>query len=320
MPRDYLHNRADFADLIRIVATDPVVTAGKPIDPILVEKDYWIMHCLYGLQQLGLQFELKGGTSLSKGFGIINRFSEDIDIRIEPPEGRDVATGGNQTSTAQTASRKAFYDWLVETIHIDGIDSVVRDTAFDDEKFRSGGIRLNYRNALGSLAGLKDGILLEVGFDDVTPNAKRDISSWAYDFAVAKVEIIDNRAMAVACYAPGYTLVEKLQTISTKFRRQQADGAFPANFMRHYYDVYCLLQQPEVQAFIGTEAYLAHKKKRFRSSDNPVIAENDAFLLSNAKTRGAYEAAYSETRALYYRDQPSFAAILAAISAAAPSL
>ncbi|MEA2882414.1 MAG: hypothetical protein QOH32_1670, partial [Bradyrhizobium sp.] len=42
-------------------------------------KDYWIMHSLYGLQKLGLIFELKGGTSLSKGFKIIDRFSEDID-------------------------------------------------------------------------------------------------------------------------------------------------------------------------------------------------------------------------------------------------
>ena len=61
MPADYLHNHPQFADLIRIVA------AEKGIDPALVEKDYWIMHSLYGLQQLGLTFELKGGTSLSQG-------------------------------------------------------------------------------------------------------------------------------------------------------------------------------------------------------------------------------------------------------------
>ena len=54
MPADYLHNHKDFAALIRIVA------AEKRIDPALVEKDYWIMHALYGLQQLGLKFELKG--------------------------------------------------------------------------------------------------------------------------------------------------------------------------------------------------------------------------------------------------------------------
>jgi predicted nucleotidyltransferase component of viral defense system len=49
--------------------------------------DYWIMHAVFGLKQLGLTFELKGGTSLSKGFGVIHRFSEDIDIRIEPFDG-----------------------------------------------------------------------------------------------------------------------------------------------------------------------------------------------------------------------------------------
>jgi Nucleotidyl transferase AbiEii toxin, Type IV TA system len=76
MPRDLLHNHPQFADLIRIVA------AEHGIDPALVEKDDWIMHGPYGLQQLGLAFELKGGTSLSKGFQIIHRFSEDIDIRI----------------------------------------------------------------------------------------------------------------------------------------------------------------------------------------------------------------------------------------------
>jgi predicted nucleotidyltransferase component of viral defense system len=67
MARDYLHNHPEFADLIRIVAED------KSISPALVEKDYWIMHCLYGLQLLGLTFQLKGGTSLSKGYQVIDR-------------------------------------------------------------------------------------------------------------------------------------------------------------------------------------------------------------------------------------------------------
>lgn len=57
----------------------------------------------------------------------------------------------------------------------------------------------------GSVPGLKDGILLEVGFDDVAPNTPRDISSWAYDFAANRVEVIDNRALVVPCCHPGYT-------------------------------------------------------------------------------------------------------------------
>lgn len=70
---------------------------------MVVEKDYWIMHGLWGLQAQGFVFELKGGTSLSKGFGVIHRFSEDIDIRIEPPADMDVKTGRNQDKSAHIA-------------------------------------------------------------------------------------------------------------------------------------------------------------------------------------------------------------------------
>jgi hypothetical protein len=187
MPLNYLHHHEDYKDLIRTVAEE------KGIAPDLVEKDYWIMHCLYGLTQQGYSFELKGGTSLSKGFGIIHRFSEDIDIRIEPPAGANVATGKNQNKDQHCESRKAFYDQLAQDIRINGIDEVVRDHTFDDEKFRSAGIRLKYSSANPISAGIKDGVLLEVGFDTVTPNRKIDISSWALDFAKQhNVPVIDS--------------------------------------------------------------------------------------------------------------------------------
>src|SRR5216684_6329056 len=253
---DYLHNHPQFADLIRIVAEE------KGIDPALVEKDYWIMHCLYGLQQLGLKFELKGGTSLSKGYQIIDRFSEDIDIRVEPPAGQDVKVGPNQTSPAQIKTRRDFYDWLARTIKIDGVTKVERDTAFDNKDLFSAGIRLHYKSIAEPIEDLRDGVLLEAGFAKVTPNEAKDISSWAYNYAAGKVDVIDNRAKAVACYDPGYTLVEKLQTVATKFRRHQEGAEFPSDLMRHYYDVHSLLKRPEVQKFVGTDAYKEHKDRK----------------------------------------------------------
>ncbi len=309
MPHDFLHNHKEFPDLIRIVSNE------HSIDPVLIEKDYWIMHCLYGLQQIGLNFELKGGTSLSKGFGIIDRFSEDIDIRIEPPADMGVKTNPNQQKSAHVETRKHFYDWLAGTIKISGIVDVERDREFDDERYyRSGGIRLLYDGHMGRLSGLKDGILLEVGFDSVSPNSPKTISSWVYDFAAGKSEMTDNRAVDVACYHPGYTFVEKLQTISTKYRRQQEDGNFPANFMRHYYDVYRLLGEPIVQEFIGTKEYAEHKVKRFPKADNPVLTENEAFLLSDPDIRETYARAYDQSRSLYYKSQPQFETILKAIA------
>ncbi len=91
-----LHELEDFSELIE-------VTAGNlNIDPGLIEKDYWIMHGLWGLQQLGVSFELKGGTSLSKGHQLIDRFSEDIDILIHPDG--DLPTKPNQNSAKQVAA------------------------------------------------------------------------------------------------------------------------------------------------------------------------------------------------------------------------
>lgn len=305
MPPDYLHNHRQFPALIRIVAEQ------KEIDPALVEKDYWIMHSLYGLQKLGLTFELKGGTSLSKGFKIIDRFSEDIDIHIDPPVERNVKAGRNQDKPAHVKSRSDFYDWLADTrIRIDGIDSVERDTAFDSDKLFSGGIRLHYRSFTSQIDDLKQGILLEAGFDSTAPNTAKDISSWMYDYAADRVEMVDNRAKAVACYDPGYTFVEKLQTISTKYRQQQKEKQFPPNFLRHYYDIYSLLERPEVQAFIGTDEYVRHKDRRFRSLDNKNIAKNQAFILDDSGTRKTYAETYAKTSALYYGSKPTFDRIL----------
>ncbi|MDP3635891.1 MAG: nucleotidyl transferase AbiEii/AbiGii toxin family protein, partial [Azonexus sp.] len=250
----------------------------------------------------------------SKGFGIIHRFSEDIDIRIEPPGDLAVKVGRNQDKPAHVESRWGYYEWLTQNIAIPGIEAVERDTAFDDEKMRSAGIRLRYPNRVGRQAGIKDGILLELGFDDTTPNRPVTISSWAYDAAIsAGVQIYDNRAVDVLCYLPTYTFVEKLQTVSTKYRLQKMGEAFPANFMRHYYDIYCLLSLPEVQEFIGTPAYEERKLQRFRRGDELVAAKNPAFLLQDAEERTRFASEYRKTSALYHNGQPDLDEILARI-------
>jgi len=114
----------------------------------------------------------------------------------------------------------------------------------------------------------------------------------------------------VPCYLPGYTLVEKLQAISTKYRQQQLEERLPPNFIRHYYDVYCLLRDPDTLVFVGTSDYKAHKNKRFRKEDNPRIDQNEAFLLSDPEIRKLYKKTYESRPALYYRPQPPFDLIL----------
>lgn len=313
MAADYLHNHKDFPALIRIVAGE------MNIIPELVEKDYWIMHVLYGLTKQGFQFELKGGTSLSKGYKIIQRFSEDIDIHITPPKDLGVNENPKNTKPATVLARKKFYDWLAENIKMDGIISIERDVVFDNtDTYNSGGIRLKYKNLFDKIEGMKDGILLEAGFDTVTPNQKVTISSWAYDKGVQTLgdAVIDNRAADIACYHQGYTFVEKLQTIATKFRKETNGGGERPNFMRQYYDVYCLLADNIVQEFIGKPEYFAHKEKRFPAPDLEIpIVENEAFLLSDPEIRADFIKRYKETAALYYNGQPEFDVLLERIKA-----
>lgn len=307
---NYLHDHPEFDDLVRTVGRE------KGLDASLVTKDYWIMHVLYGLTKGGFKFQLKGGTSLSKGFEIINRFSEDIDIRIEPPPEMNVKTGKNQDAKAQCESRRIFYDWLASEIKIDGIEKVERDTAFDDEKYRSGGIRLHYPSAGSAVEGLKPGILLEVGFDQVTPNKPLRISSWALAFAQEKMMTVnDNTAMDIHCYDPRYTFVEKLQTIAKKYNQHQSTKALPSNFIRHYYDVMCLLEVKEVRDFIGTEAYLKHKEERFRGNLRGLdLSRCEAFLLSDKATSALFLSEYEKTKSLYYSKRPSFDDIVVSIN------
>ncbi len=262
----FLHDHSDFKDLLEIVAAEQKIN-----DPYLVEKDYWIMQCLWGLAELGLKFELKGGTSLSKGYKCINRFSEDIDIKINPhPLYKDLLFfGKNQNDPKHIESRKKYFDWIRDFLDgkIHGLTSVIRDNNFDAEDFRSGGIRLNYKSHFGlPTGGLKEGVLLEVGFDTTTPNQPLDISSWALQKAQSTpgINVRDNSAKNVMCYEPKHTFVEKLQAVVKKFKQykdgKKGKGNLPENFIRHYYDLYQLIDRDDVQLFIGTSQYVEFKK------------------------------------------------------------
>src|ERR1041384_5184608 len=71
----------DQAAIIREVA------ARRGISAVIVEKDFWVswtLAVLFAHPEFSEQLVFKGGTSLSKVFGVIERFSEDIDLSVSP--------------------------------------------------------------------------------------------------------------------------------------------------------------------------------------------------------------------------------------------
>src|SRR5690625_6937562 len=74
------------------------------IPEIQVEKDYYVSYLLEHLVKVSPEIVFKGGTSLSKCYGVVKRFSEDIDIHY--------ATNKKPTQSEKNNSRKIFLPLL----------------------------------------------------------------------------------------------------------------------------------------------------------------------------------------------------------------
>src|SRR5690349_13473825 len=57
---------------------------ARGLRPAIIEKDYYVTETLRIVAAAGEKVIFKGGTSLAKGWNLIQRFSEDIDIFLDP--------------------------------------------------------------------------------------------------------------------------------------------------------------------------------------------------------------------------------------------
>lgn len=229
----FIHDAADFGDLVRVVAAD------RHLAPGLVEKDYWVTHALSALQAQGLETWFKGGTSLSKGFGLIERFSEDLDLKLEPGElaGLPGVTNWKSEGTRATQARIDYFEALERELAIPGAE-VVLDRERADRSHRSATFQVRYPGRfLGDLGGiLPPFVLLEVGSARVLPCVPRDLDSLVHEQlrrSGLAAEFTDNRALGVRCVHPLVTLLEKLDAISRRFPKVATAAA---TFVRHYED------------------------------------------------------------------------------------
>ena len=78
----------------------------KGTTPAIVEKDFWVswvLGCIYQNDDLAKQLMFKGGTSLSKVYGLIERFSEDIDLVLDWREVTTKNPTAERSKTKQNA-------------------------------------------------------------------------------------------------------------------------------------------------------------------------------------------------------------------------
>lgn len=203
---------------------------------VVVADHYWVTHTLWALMTSGLDVWFKGGTSLSKGFGLIERFSEDLDLKIEPGTVTALPSVSNWRSegTKATAERKAFFEQLPKVLVVPGC-SVELELDTLDKSWRGANLRVLYPGLfLNELPGAISGnVRLEVGSARVTPHVAQDLRSWVHEKLMSANQLTafdDNRAKGVRCVHPLVTLLEKLDALRRRFPNEKVP---PPMFVRH---------------------------------------------------------------------------------------
>lgn len=112
------------------------------------------------------------------------------------------------------------------------------------------------------------------------------------------------------CFNPEYTFVDKLQTICRRFRqhRDRNHEMFdrPREFLRHYFDLYKLLEVERVRQFIGTSDYEAYKKEKLRGADAQEFESRAPFTLPEGKTFRLFEEEFTVMNTLLLSPGPTF--------------
>lgn len=234
---NFVHQDPEWNDLLGIVAT----ATGKQV--AFVEKDYWVTHTLWALHAQGFEVWFKGGTSPSKGFSLIERFSEDLDLRVDagrvPGLTNPVLPWDDSNKKRRdkgVAERESWFDALCGTLDIPAC-TVRRNPLGSDERVRSAWLEVLYpilhSDRLPS--EMRPFVLLEVGQARIVPSVERPLSSWVHDHLISHDQLhgyVDNRPVAVRCVHPMVTCLEKLEAIARKFQK----GKAAADFVRHYED------------------------------------------------------------------------------------
>jgi len=224
--KSFLHaEQSDFGDLILFVARE------RGLPEFAVEKDYWVAHTLWGLRQLAFDVWFKGGTCLSKGYGVIHRFSEDLDLKLAQhglPHVRDWR-GSDKESKIQ--ERTDFFNEVEERMDIPDMRLTRLELMHEARLLK---LKAEYPILQEGEGPMRPFVQLEIGAARVEPFETLDLSSWIHDYVENRgglEDYADNRPKGVRCVRPEVTLLDKLDAVQRKFGRRE-----PADIVRHYSD------------------------------------------------------------------------------------
>ena len=214
--------------------------AQKGVRPGIIEKDFWVCWILGKLFEdefIKQKIMFKGGTSLSKVFGIIERFSEDIDLILDWRELTDIDPEEERSNKKQVRFneevRAASYEYLGKTFlpKVQELTEGVCETLIDPK--RPNEVIIKYPKTLQE-DYLRPEILLETGpLAAWVPNSTYTITPYA---AQEFPHLFESPAVEVQAIKAERTFWEKATILHHEANRPEGNTQ-PKGYSRHYYDM-----------------------------------------------------------------------------------
>lgn len=311
------------------------VEAGARLNlsEVAIEKDFWVCWTLcklFGLPEIGRHLTFKGGTSLSKGWKLIERFSEDIDVVIN----RGVLGFDGENSPEAAPSRKqrrnrldnlrlACQIYVRDVIQPElraeisaEIDGPGWDLMSDSSDPDGQTLLFNYPTVFSSGAEyLRRAVKIEMGArSDTEPSAAIMISSYLGE---TFPQLLGDAEIEVRSVMPRRTFWEKAMLLHEENFRPGNGKRRKEYLARHYYDLFRL-----IKAGIGDEAIedpglffrvAEHRAVFFRYAwfDYSTLAPGKLRLVPEADQLADWRTDYTNMqREMFYGETPGFDEVL----------
>lgn len=238
----------DHPDDLDALVAQAAAAGGLPA--AYVEKDFWVTEVLRAAaadrtvalpdgSTSTVTFLFKGGTSLSRVFGIVDRFSEDVDLLAVFPDGPSLNARHKVLKQVDTDVTTHLGLMKAKVSAGASTTGVKRYTTYHYPTIRSDD-------------GLKEGVLLELGSRGGTyPAAPHTYRSMVAEYAISQIGEPEDTweefaSFEVNVLAPERTLLEKIAAIHDAAVR--GDAATLLKHGRHFYDIDRLLNTDSVTA------------------------------------------------------------------------
>jgi len=245
-----LFQHTDFEQVI-LQAAEHLRARG--LRPALIEKDYYVTEALRIIAGNVDKVIFKGGTSLAKGWNLIQRFSEDIDIFLDP-DAFDPALGKRGIDRELKALRDAI------AAH-GGLAFVFEESQTIGGFGRND--RFSYKQLFGGPGEVADRVLVEAGTaSGREPTVTIELRSYLSEFLQDRkmsLEAEDEMPFPMRLLHFRRTFVEKMFAIHGKVEILKRDGRPLGTYARHYYDLFQLAGQEAVIVMLKSDEYAAIK-------------------------------------------------------------